>query len=493
MQYEDPPPPYTPHSSATSMPMAAHAQNLHARPRPAHAGTASTSNQAQSPSLSTTPPRPTRTGSITLGLPDNYSPLPYPPPSRRVGLQRAASFDMSDDEDLAGGGLLEEVPGSLQAHHATHPTASTAAASPGIMPGVATYRLRSPIQPKEFLQGVVLALEGCYVALNNPHFRQGRLYKTLLRLLLFTLVAHGLTQIVFFLPMLVMSSLLKVVGFMADSDTRDAQQGLSVFSSKVQELMSAIPLLGLLFLRYLYPQPLDEIFMEGLEYSDLRLAQEHQRLKQQQREQPWQAPTQGDNSLLMDRRGPFAPALAAYPYKVRYWQEMGRYIRRTWKRLKWALLFLVVSWLPIVGPLAFPVASFLSTLQSIGSKPLAAVFAIMSLLVPRSVSVYVLKGFFGCRALTRELMDPYFLRLGMTHYQKRKWFNYRKSVLLGFGVVFYIGCSVPVVGVAIFGLAQASSAYVLQTLADPPPPPVPVDTSRRSSSSSSLASQNKTK
>ncbi|KAG0263219.1 hypothetical protein DFQ27_001861 [Actinomortierella ambigua] len=447
--------------------------------------------------------------SITLGVPENYSPLPYPPPSRRVGLQRAASFDMSDDEDEMDGSTLQAHTHAQSTTTTTTATttATTAPLPPGIVPGVPVYQLRSPIQPKEFLQGVVLALEGCYVALTNPDFRHGRLYKTMLRLLLFTLVAHGVTQIVFFLPMLVMGNMLRFFGFMTDRDTSEARQGLSMFSSKVQELMSAIPLLGLLFLRYLYPQPLDEIFMEALAHSDRQMEQEHQRLKlqqqrEQQQQQSWQAPpassahdhSNNAQALVMDRRGPFAPALAAYPYKVRYWHEMGRYVKRTWKRVKWGLLFLVVSWLPIVGPLAFPIASFLSTLQAIGSKPLAVVFALMSLLVPRGVSVYILKGFFACRALTRELMDPYFLRLGMTHFQKRKWFNYRKSVLLGFGVVFYIACSIPVIGVAIFGLAQASSAYVLQTLADPPPPPVPIDkTSRRSSSSSSLASQNKSR
>ncbi|KAK3832602.1 MAG: hypothetical protein JOS17DRAFT_683786 [Linnemannia elongata] len=294
-----------------------------------------------------------------------------------------------------------------------------------------------PIQPKEFTKGVGLALQGCFIALTNPDFRNGRLYKTLFRLLLFTLVAHLVTQILFFLPVAAIGSLLRVLSLTMDTDTSESQRGLEIFSNKAHELMSSIPLLGLLFLRYLYPQPLDDIFVDGLIYSDHLLMQEHEHAKAEQARNP----------------------------AVQHWSEMWRYVRRSWKRLKWALLFLVLSWFPIIGPLAFPIASFLSTIQSIGSKPLAIAFGAGSFFLPRSVSIFLLKGFFGCRALTRELLDPYFIRIGMSHYQKRKWFNYRKSVLLGFGVVFYVGCSIPIIGVAIYGLAQVFSDFLLRCFA----------------------------
>ncbi|KAG0046905.1 hypothetical protein BGZ83_007955 [Gryganskiella cystojenkinii] len=450
--------------------------------------------------------------SFSLGLPDDYNPLQYPPPSRvRAGATTADAHDNSDidpDEEhdqhenhsspsyshdhsstpsSSHGGQSgfgeNDDPLSHQIgafHVSPHPhkqniqgvNASQVPQSPG-RKVAQTYQLRSPIQPKEVIKGIALALEGCFIALTNPDFRNGRLYKTLFRLLLFTLIAHLVTQILFFLPVAAIGSLLRVLSFAMDTDTTDSQRGLEIFSNKAHELMSSIPLIGLLFLRYLYPQPLDDIFVDALVYSDQLLIQEHEHAKAEQAQGLSTLDPSAPSLYVMDHRGPFAPALLAYPYRVRHWQEMWRYVRRTWNRLKWGLLFLVLSWIPIIGRFAFPIASFLSTIQSIGSKPLAVVFAITSFLLPRSLSIYLLKGFFGCRTLTRELLDPYFIRIGMTHYQKRKWFNYRKSVLLGFGVVFYVGTSIPVIGVAIFGLAQASSAFVLQSLADPPPPPVP--------------------
>ncbi|KAG0357656.1 hypothetical protein BC939DRAFT_458470 [Gamsiella multidivaricata] len=487
------PPPYSRHASAES-------------PLP------STPTPPRSP-LSTHVSRSSSNASSThVCLPDDYNPLQYPPPSRVRAGAKPDLGDISDleavdddeppiipvptkvrpgtlleyqehDKDLQIGGFHTQV----QAQNIQGVQSSQA--EPTNLSGTktaTTYKLRSPIQPKEFIKGARLAIEGCFIALTNPDFKNGRLYKTLFRLLLFTLVAHLVTQVLFFLPMAAIGSLLRVFSYAADADTSDSQRGLEVFSNKAHELMSSVPLLGLLFMRYLYPQPLDDIFVDSLMYSDHLLLQEHEHAKQEQARNPTAVDSTSPSIYVMDHRGPFTPALLAYPLKVQQWQEMWRYMRRTWRRLKWALLFLVLSWVPVLGRFAFPIASFLSTIQAIGSKPLAVVFALASFMLPRSVSVYLLKGFFGCRALTRELLDPYFIRIGMSHYQKRKWFNYRKSVLLGFGVVFYIGCSIPIIGVAVYGLAQASSAFVLQSLADPPPPPVikPKTQSKRQNSRS---------
>ncbi|KAF9198139.1 hypothetical protein BGZ49_001139 [Haplosporangium sp. Z 27] len=497
MQHQDAPPPYIRHRSRE--PSSSSLSTSPSSPLTAHAlRTASNASNASSKST-------------IFALPDDYNPLQYPPPSRvRAGTtdvgdntdeepedyftnsshsqspsytpgheheqqqdlnndHKDHSEDQGTDTDMIGGFKTSSEPHKQNIQGAGHVRKPI---SPGDNRTATVYRLRAPIQPKEVVKGVRLALQGCYVALRNPDFKHGNLYKTLIRLLMFTLVAHLVTQILFFLPMAVMGSLLRLVSFSIDADTTESQRGLENFSNKVHELTSSIPFIGLLFMRYFYPQPLDDIFIDALSYSDHLLIQEHEIALAEQERNPAGVDPNIPSIYVMDHRGPFTPALLAYPYHVRRWKDVWRYIRKTWSRMKWGLLFLVLSWVPVIGRFAFPVASFLSTVQSIGSKPLAIVFGVASFMLPRSVSIYLLKGFFGCRALTRELLDPYFIRVGMSHYQKRKWFNYRKSVLLGFGVVFYIGCSFPLIGVAIFGLAQASAAYVLQSLADPPPPPV---------------------
>jgi hypothetical protein len=44
-------------------------------------------------------------------------------------------------------------------------------------------------------------------------------------------------------------------------------------------------------------------------------------------------------------------------------------------------------------------------------------------------------------------------------------------VLFGFGVGFFVFLKIPLVGVLIYGIAEASAAYLITKITDPPPPP----------------------
>ena len=44
-------------------------------------------------------------------------------------------------------------------------------------------------------------------------------------------------------------------------------------------------------------------------------------------------------------------------------------------------------------------------------------------------------------------------------------------MLFGFGLGFYILVRIPLVGVLIYGIAEASTAYLITKVTDPPPPP----------------------
>ena len=51
------------------------------------------------------------------------------------------------------------------------------------------------------------------------------------------------------------------------------------------------------------------------------------------------------------------------------------------------------------------------------------------------------------------------------------WFHDREGLLFGFGVGFYIFLRIPLLGVLIYGIAEASTAYLITKITDPPPPP----------------------
>jgi len=68
-------------------------------------------------------------------------------------------------------------------------------------------------------------------------------------------------------------------------------------------------------------------------------------------------------------------------------------------------------------------------------------------------------------------LEPYFSRIRFTKEEKKHWFHDREGLLFGFGVGFYIFQRIPLLGVLIYGIAEASTAYLITKITDPPPPP----------------------
>lgn len=68
-------------------------------------------------------------------------------------------------------------------------------------------------------------------------------------------------------------------------------------------------------------------------------------------------------------------------------------------------------------------------------------------------------------------LDPYFARVRYSPEQKKLWFHDRSGVLYGFAVAFFFFLKVPLLGVLIYGIAEASTAYLITKITDPPPPP----------------------
>jgi uncharacterized protein involved in cysteine biosynthesis len=54
-------------------------------------------------------------------------------------------------------------------------------------------------------------------------------------------------------------------------------------------------------------------------------------------------------------------------------------------------------------------------------------------------------------------LEPYFSRIRFTKEQKKNWFHDREGLLFGFAVGFYIFLRIPLLGVLIYGIAEAST------------------------------------
>lgn len=68
-------------------------------------------------------------------------------------------------------------------------------------------------------------------------------------------------------------------------------------------------------------------------------------------------------------------------------------------------------------------------------------------------------------------LAPYFSRIKFTPEQKRRWVRDREGVLFGFAFAFTVILKIPFIGVLMYGVAEASTAYLVTKITDPPPTP----------------------
>lgn len=144
-------------------------------------------------------------------------------------------------------------------------------------------------------------------------------------------------------------------------------------------------------------------------------------------------------------------------------------VRSTRKGLLSMIVF-GLSYLPVIGSYVLPAASFHTFYRAVGMGPAFIIFG-TGIFLPRRYLVIFLQSYFSSRSLMRELLEPYFARVHFTKEEKRNWFRSREGVLFGFGLGFYMLIKVPLMGVLIYGIAEAATAYLLTKVSDPPPPP----------------------
>lgn len=144
-----------------------------------------------------------------------------------------------------------------------------------------------------------------------------------------------------------------------------------------------------------------------------------------------------------------------------------------WRFARKALISLAIyclSYVPYVGRLVLPACSFYTFNKAVGLGPAAVVFG-TGVFLPRRYLVIFLQTYFSSRSLMRELLEPYFARIHLSKEQKRNWFRSREGLLFGFGIGFYTLLQVPLLGVLIYGIAEASTAFLITKITDPPPSP----------------------
>ena len=190
-------------------------------------------------------------------------------------------------------------------------------------------------------------------------------------------------------------------------------------------------------------------FMDSLHWVDMTYVQKHKH---------------DDPNRL---RAMYYPNLQKYPLKdgsthsSSTAESVSMFLYRFARKGAISMAIFAASYLPYVGRFILPAASFWTFNKAVGLGPASVIFG-TGVLLPRRYLVVFLQSYFASRSLMRELLEPYFARVHFTKDEKRKWFRSREGLLFGFAIGFYIMLRIPLVGVLIYGIAEAVRAPSLQ-------------------------------
>lgn len=300
------------------------------------------------------------------------------------------------------------------------------------------------LNPVHVLRGAQLAWLGLARGLQNPKLYTSAHYKQLAIAVFAGLFLHFLMLV----PIYLLKASVGTASVFVDLNRAMWEQDLYNALQFIQHWVVSIPFLMLNFFRNVEPQPFDELFMESMRWVDHVYVEKH------------------EGEAKQDLRNFYITTLQAYrpTYK-------NTFYTRTAKRAAFGLALYSCSFIPKLGRFVFPAFSFYTLNRAVGLLPAAGVFGIASLVLPRHYFVVLLQTYFSTRSLTRQLLLPYFARVGsgFTGYQKAKWFREREGVLFGFTLPFFILMRVPYVGVLAYGIASASAAFLVSKVTRPPP------------------------
>ncbi|KAJ5894949.1 hypothetical protein N7495_006640 [Penicillium taxi] len=311
----------------------------------------------------------------------------------------------------------------------------------------------SNFEPNAVIRGFQLTVVGTVRALRNPelfkydHFRQAAL----------AIAVGVIIQLIIQIPIIALKFGLYILSWIINLDRSTWDETLLSGLNFLSKTVLQVPFLLMTLMSYVTPT-LDEIFMESIQWVDKTYTNKHKS------EDPntLRAMYYPNLVLFKSSRGPrssrpMSEALMAFAH--RYGKKMGM-----------LLGVYLLSTAPLVGRFVMPALSFYTFKNYVGTVPAAAIFG-TGLILPKAYLVLFFHTYYSSRSLMRELLEPYFRRIKFTPEQKKLWFRDREGVLFGFAFAFTIVLKTPFIGVLMYGVAEASTAYLITKITDPPPSP----------------------
>ncbi|PKS12316.1 hypothetical protein jhhlp_001616 [Lomentospora prolificans] len=303
------------------------------------------------------------------------------------------------------------------------------------------------------IRGIQLTFVGVNRALQNQEIFTNKHYKQAA----YAVAAGIVIRLTIAIPIFLVKASLWFLSFFISMEDATWDDTLVNGLDFIAEYVLQVPFFLMVLMRYVSPT-LDNLFMDSLRWVDVTYVQKHK------------------NERPSSLRSLYYPNLKLYrvtdgsTHNTSLADRVTVFLSRFAKRGLISLAVYALSFTPLIGRFVLPAASFYTFNSAVGLGPASAIFA-AGLFLPRAWLVVFLQTYFSTRSLMRELLEPYFARIHFTSAQKKQWFHSRAGLLFGFALAFNVLIRVPLVGVLVYGLAEASTAYLLTKITDPPPPP----------------------
>lgn len=305
------------------------------------------------------------------------------------------------------------------------------------------------------VRGVQLAFLGAYRTLQNPQLYSSRFTHRSLNVILWSLAF----QLALWAPFFAATCILKLIGRVYSSR---ALLTVLTYLHYTQHNVLQIGGLLILSLRFFKPE-LDELFLTSLEFVDSVHNRSSPDPKEYKKHLDIVAPKQSSST--------YKPHTLVDMIKHKYLHsaDFASYVKRNLRTWLFNIAARFVSKHWKLGALAVRLLSLKNLNDLLGTVPALVCFAILNS-VSRSYSVWIITTYWGTRNLIHDLLLPYFVRVRFTNLDKRAWMRAREGVLLGFGIIFYeLITQYPWLSLFAYGIGEASIAYLVTKISDPPP------------------------
>lgn len=309
--------------------------------------------------------------------------------------------------------------------------------------------LASPTQlkalnPIHVLRGSQLAWLGFIRCIQNPELFSRDHFTILLAAFFVGVVLKVVLQI----PVVLARASISILSTLHERPPWE--QRLYTTIDFAQHWVISVPFILIRVFRYASSVPFDDLFMTSLRWVDKLRTEKHH---------------VATGRKIVEQE---TPSINLDLYRPRY---DSNFYNRTFKRTLIGLSIYACSHIPKIGTFVLPSVTFWTLKGTVGIVPAFAFFSIAGLTLPRHIFVVFLQTYFSTRSLTRQLLIPYFARVGegFSHYQKAKWYREREGVLFGFSLPFFLLMRLPYIGVLMYGLAVASAAFLVSKVSHSPP------------------------